>query len=160
MGATQLYLLSASSATLAQRSEAVVAVVARGTVGFSSNGTDQFELEVPEGTIRAANGQPAYGQVVIVGPQEIVVSAYHGSLVLDNDGEIHTIPEGKSFRVVMDPEPATAAPEISASSDNGNTTPTKRRRRRLAFFLLFGAGAGLASWAIWDVLSESSSSPK
>ena len=159
MGATQLYLLSASSATLAQRSEAVVAVVARGTVGFSSNGTDQFELEVPEGTIRAANGQPAYGQVVIVGPQEIVVSAFHGSLVLDNDGEIHTIPEGKSFRVVMDPEP-TAAPEMAPSKDDGNTTPTKRRRRRLAFFLLFGAGAGLASWAIWDVLSESSSSPK
>jgi hypothetical protein len=160
MGATQLYLLSASSATLAQRSEAVVAVVARGTVGFSSSGTDQFELEVPEGTIRAANGQSAYGQVVIVGPQEIVVSAFHGSLVLDNDGEIHTIPEGKSFRVVMDLEPAAAAPEISASSDNGNTTPTKRRRRRLAFFLLFGVGAGVASWAIWDVLSESSSSPK
>jgi hypothetical protein len=97
---------------------------------------------------------------MIVGPQEIVVSAYHGSLVLDNDGEIHTIPEGKSFRVVMDPEPATAAPEMAPSQDNGNTTPTKRRRRRLAFFLLLGAGAGLASWAIWDVLSESSSSPK
>jgi hypothetical protein len=59
----------------------------------------------------------------------------------------------------MDPEP-TAAPEMAPSKDDGNTTPTKRRRRRLAFFLLFGAGAGLASWAIWDVLSESSSSPK
>jgi multidrug resistance efflux pump len=49
---------------------------------------------------------------------------------------------------------------MAPSKDDGNTTPTKRRRRRLAFFLLFGAGAGLASWAIWDVLSESSSSPK
>jgi hypothetical protein len=162
MGATQLYLLSSSSATLAQRSDAVFAVVARGTVGFSSNGTDQFELEVPEGIIRAANGQPAYGQVTIVGPQEIVVSAYRGSLVLDNDGEIHTIPEGKSFRVVMDLEPATATagPEMAPSQDNGNTTPAKRRRRRLAFYLLFGAAAALGSYGIWDILSESSSKPK
>jgi hypothetical protein len=160
MGATQLYLLGSSSATLAQRSDAVLAVVARGTVGFSSDGTDQFELEVPEGIIRAANSQPAYGQVTIVGPQEIVVSAYRGSLLLDNDGEIHTIPEGKSYRVTMDLEPATAAPEAAPSQDNGNTTPAKRRRRKLAFFLIFGAAAALASYGIWDVLTESSSTPK
>jgi hypothetical protein len=159
MGATQLYLRGSSSATLAQRSDAVRAVVARGTVGFSSDGTDRFELEVPEGIIRAANGKPAYGQVTIIGPQEIVVSAYRGSLIVDNDGEIHTIPEGKSYRITMDLEPAPAGPEIAASQDDANTTPAKRRRRKLAFFLLFGAAAALGSYGIWDVLSESSSTP-
>ncbi len=159
MGTTQLYLLGSSSATLAQRSDAVLAVVARGTVGFSSNGTDQFELEVPEGTIRAANGQPAYGQVTIVGPQEIVVSAYQGSLILDNAGEIHTIPGGKSYRVTMDLEPATVETEMESSHDDGNTTPAKRRRRRLAFYLILGGAAALGSWAIWNTISESSSSP-
>src|ERR1700722_6345712 len=104
MGTTQLYLLASSSATLGQRSDALFAEVSRGTVGFSSNGADQLELEVPEGVVRAANGQPAYGQVTIVGPAEIIVSAFHGSLVLDNDGELHTIPEGKSYRVTMDLE--------------------------------------------------------
>ncbi|HXN72617.1 MAG TPA: hypothetical protein VN861_08695 [Candidatus Acidoferrales bacterium] len=160
MGTSQLYLLGSSSATVSQRSDAVLAVVARGTVGFSSNGTDQFELEVPEGVIRAAYGRPANGQVTIVGPQEIVISAYHGALVLDNDGEIHTIPEGKSYRVTMDLEPATAAPVTAASQDDANTTPAKRRRRKLAFFLIFGAAAALGSYGIWDVLSESSSTPK
>jgi hypothetical protein len=160
MGATQLYLLGSSSATLSQRSDAVFAVVARGTVGFSSDGTDQFELEVPEGIIRAANGKPAYGQVTIVGPQEIVVSAYRGSLILDNEGELHTIPEGKSYRVTMDLEPAVAGPEVAASQDDASTTPAKRRRRKLAFFLIFGAAAALGSYGIWDVLSESSSTPK
>jgi hypothetical protein len=134
-------------------------VVARGTVGFSSDGTNQFELEVPEGVILAANSQPAYGQVTIVGTQEIVVSAYRGSLLLDNDGEIHTIPEGKSYRVTMDLDSAAAGPDAASSQDNGNTTPAKRRRRKLAFFLLFGAAAALASYGIWDVLSESSSTP-
>jgi hypothetical protein len=129
-------------------------------VGFSSNGADQLELEVPEGVIRAANGQPAYGQVTIVGPSEIVVSAFHGSLVLDNDGELHTIPEGKSYRVTMDLDldpAAAAAPATPAYRDDGNTTPAKRKRRKLAFFLLFGVIGALASYGIWTELSESSS---
>src|ERR1700719_928518 len=154
MGTTQLYLLASSSATLGQRSDALFAEVLRGTVGFSSNGADQLELEVPEGVIRAANGQPAYGQVTIVGPAEIVVSAFHGSLVLDNDGELHTIPEGKSYRVTMDLEPAATAPAIPAYRDDANTTPAKRKRRKLAFFLLFGGVGALASYGIWTELWE------
>jgi len=159
MGTSQLYLLASSSATLGQRTDSLFAEVARGTVGFSSNGADQFELEVPQGVIRASNGQPAYGQVTIVNPQEIIVSAFHGSLVLDNDGELHTIPEGKSYRVTMDLEPAVATPAPAAAPyrDNADNTPAKRRRKKLAFIILFGGIGALASYGIWTVLSESPS---
>src|SRR5271154_5645064 len=75
VGGSQFYLLSSSSATLSANSTAVNAAVARGTVGFSSNGTDQLALEIPEGTVRAANGQPGYGQVTIIGPREVIVTA-------------------------------------------------------------------------------------
>jgi hypothetical protein len=154
MGSTQLYLLASSSATLGQRPDSLFAEVLRGTVGFSSNATDQVELEVPEGVIRASNGQPAYGQVTISGPQEIIVTAYRGSLVLDNDGELHTIPEGKAYRVTMNPEPA---PVAAMTRDDANTTPAKRKRRKLAFFLLFGGIGALATYGIWTELSESPS---
>ncbi|MGB8540082.1 MAG: hypothetical protein WCD49_00460 [Candidatus Acidiferrales bacterium] len=157
MGASQLYLLASSSATLGQRTDSLFAEVSRGTVGFSSNSADQLELEVPQGVIRASNGQPAYGQVTIVNPQEIIVSAFHGSLVLDNDGELHTIPEGKSYRVTMDLEPSAAAPAAAAYRDNADNTPAKRRRKKLAFIILFGGLGALASYGIWTVLSESPS---
>src|SRR5580698_5135243 len=39
LGGSQLYLLADSAATLAQNAAAIHAVVARGTVGFSSNGS-------------------------------------------------------------------------------------------------------------------------
>lgn len=160
MGTSQLYLLASSSATLGQRSDSLFAEVSRGTVGFSSNGADQLELEVPQGVIRASNGQPAYGQVTIVSPQEIIVSAFHGSLVLDNDGELHTIPEGKSYRVTMDLEPAAVpVPAAAAYRDNADNTPAKRRRRKLAFILLFGGIGAAVSYGVWSVLSESSSAP-
>ncbi len=158
MGTSQLYLLASSSATLGQRSDSLFAEVSRGTVGFSSPGADQLELEVPQGVIRAPNGQPAFGQVTIVNPQEIIVSAFHGSLVLDNDGELHTIPEGKSYRVTMDLEPAASgAPAAAAYRDDADNIPAKRRRRKLAFIILFGGIGALASYGIWTVLSESPS---
>src|SRR5580692_11547053 len=160
MGTTQLYLLASSSATLGQRTDSLFAEVSRGTVGFSSNGADQLELEVPQGVIRASNEQPAYGQVTIVNSQEIIVSAFHGSLILDNAGELHTIPEGKSYRVTMDLEPAeTPAPAAAAYRDNADNTPAKRRRKKLALVLLFAGAGALASWGIWSVLAESSSAP-
>jgi hypothetical protein len=61
VGGSQFYLLSSSAATLSAGSNVVNASVSRGTVGFSSNGSDQLSLEIPEGTLRAANGQPGYG---------------------------------------------------------------------------------------------------
>ena len=54
LGGSQLYLLADSAATLSQNAAVVHAVVARGTVGFSSNGADNVELEIPEGILRAA----------------------------------------------------------------------------------------------------------
>ena len=109
LGGSQLYLLAESAATFSQNTAVVHAVVARGTVGFSSNGADNVELEIPQGILRAADGQPAYGQVTILSAQEVVISAYRGALVLDNDGELHTIPAGKNYRVTMEWEQVRAA---------------------------------------------------
>jgi hypothetical protein len=156
IGEGQIYLLSSSAATLAQSSNVVHAVVARGTVGFSSNGTDQLALEIPEGILRAADGVPSYGQVTITGPLEVVISAYRGTLVLDNDGEMHTIPAGKSYRVTMDLQPA-AEPQGPAGAPTGKVHYA--RHRHLVFdAIVLGAG-GIAGYALWYHLTESPSDP-
>ena len=160
LGGSQLYLLADSAATLAQNATAIHAVVARGTVGFSSNGADNIELEIPQGILRAADGQPAYGQVTITSAQEVVISAYRGSLVLDNDGELHTIPAGKNYRVTLEWEQADQQTSpASTGGDNPIIQPRKRRRRKLAFYLIFTGAVAGASYAIWDHLDESPSKP-
>jgi len=161
LGASQLYLLAESAATLEQDASTVHAVVARGTVGFSSSGGENVELEVPQGILRAAQGQAAYGQVAILSPQEVLISAYRGELVLDNDGELHTIPAGKNYRVTMEPDQADQQTSAArAGGDNPVIQPRNHHgRRRLAFYLIFtGAMAGM-SYAIWQELSESPSKP-
>jgi hypothetical protein len=157
VGGSQFYLLSSSAATLSAGSNVVNASVARGTVGFSSNGSDQLSLEIPEGTLRAANGQPGYGQVTILSSREVIISAYRGTLVLDNDGDLHEIPAGKSYRVTMDLDPAVE-PQGPAGAGGNNKVVAPRHRHLLFDLIVLGAAAG-AGVALWYHLSESPSNP-
>ncbi|MFZ3217558.1 MAG: hypothetical protein WA192_15975 [Candidatus Acidiferrales bacterium] len=159
VGGSQFYLLASSAATLSQDSNAVNASVVHGTVGFSSNGTDQLALEIPEGIVRAANGQPGYGQVTILGPREVIVSAYRGTLVLDNDGEMHEIPAGKSYRVSMDLDAAAEPQGPAGAGGTQNNKIVTPRRRHLVFDMIMMSAVGAVSYALWYHLSESPSSP-
>lgn len=161
VGGSQFYLLSSSAATLSVNPNAVNALVEHGTVGFSSNGTDQLALEIPEGIVRAANGQPCYGQVTILSPLEVIISAYRGTLVLDNDGELHEIPAGKSYKVTMDLEP-TSQPQAPAGAETGaGVNPKLRRakRRHLIFDIILLSAVAAGSWALWYEWSMTPSAP-
>lgn len=161
VGGSQVYLLASSAATLSQRADMIHALVKSGTVGFSSNGTDQVGLEIPEGIVSAANGQPAYGQVTITGPREVVISAFRGTLILDNDGEMHAIPAGKSYRVTMDLEPAAATnqPQEAAGVGGKDNDIVAPKHRHLAFDLIVLGVAGVGSYFIFREVSESPSRP-
>jgi hypothetical protein len=117
VGGSQFYLLSSSSATLSAGSSVVNASVARGTVGFSSNGTDQLSLEIPEGILRAANGQPGYGQVTIISPREVIVSAYRGTLVLTTTVSSTKFPPGNPIASpwTSSPPPSPRVPQAQAA---------------------------------------------
>ena len=161
-GTNQLYLLSSSAATFSQNENTIRATVGRGTVGFSSNASSELELAVPQGILRAARGQAASGQVTITNPQEVVISSYQGALVLDNEGEFHTIPAGKTFRVTMDLEPAAqpAAPARRDQDPNKDSGVVPTRRRKLYFELLLVGAAAIGSYLIWREVTESPSLPK
>jgi hypothetical protein len=79
-------------------------------------------------------------------------------LVLDNEGELHTIPAGKSYRVTMELEPAAVAPAaLPGQADNTAPVPPRRRRRRLAFYLIFTGALGGITYGVWQELAESPS---
>ena len=161
-GTNQLYLLSSSAATFSQNENTIRATVGRGTVGFSSNASSELELAIPQGILRAGRGQAASGQVTITNPQEVVISAYQGALVLDNEGQFHTIPAGKTYRVTMDLEPAAAQPEPARRDQDPNkdagVIPTKRRK--LYFELILIGAAAIGTYFIWREVTESPSIPK
>src|SRR5271156_3553896 len=106
IGSGQIYLPASSAATLSSNSNLAHVTLTRGSLTLASSASGQFEVETPAGVLRGA-GQAVTGQATIASPTEVLVSAVKGNLILDNDGELHTIPEGKAYRIVIDQDPGT-----------------------------------------------------
>ncbi len=153
LGAGQLYFSAATAATLSEHSGVAGVKLVRGTASFAVPDSTQFEIETPAGTFRGSGKNATRGQVTINSPNELIVWAVRGDLILDNDGELHTIAEGKTFRVVVEDQ--------SGSQDQDNTPPknTRHRKRRLLFFLLFGGTLVGVTAALWIHQSESQTDP-
>jgi hypothetical protein len=125
VGASQVYLLSDSGASLSQSAKMVHIVVAHGTVGFSSPANDPVGLDTPLGFVHPVDGHAAFGQVTLTSSIEMVVTAYHGDLIVEENGNLHTIPEGKSYRITKDLEPA-AQPSPASSGQTKQGSGTQR----------------------------------
>jgi hypothetical protein len=154
VGTSQIYLLSSSAAVLSSGATNLSAKVVRGTVGISTTSADPVALELPEGILRPENGQPTYGQVTILSANQVVITAYSGSLVLDNDGELHTIPAGKSYRVTMDLEASNSDPQDAAGAETSGhhkTRSARRNRRALKIEAAAVLAAGtLTAYALYE----------
>lgn len=149
----QLYFTGSSAATLSEHSGVASARLVRGTASFSIPDSTQFELETPAGILRGSGQNFIRGQVAINNPHELIVWAVRGDLILDNDGELHTIAEGKTFRVVI---------EDDAAPSSNDDTPEQRRRkkRKLLFFLIFAGAVVGTSVALWHHNYESQYDPQ
>jgi hypothetical protein len=146
LGASQIYLLSRSAATLAQNANIAHVDVFRGTVGFATPAAGGIELETPLGIVRAAKSTPVLGQLTIKGPQELIISSYEGTLLIEREGEEHAIEAGKSYDV-------TLAPEAQPASADGDGTKARRHHLKMAAIII--GAMGITGYVLWQVLSES-----
>ena len=153
VGSSQIYLTPVSAASVEEVANVAHITMVKGTVGFSTTSPDQLELETPAGILRGTPGQTAFGQATILGPQEMLIYAYRGNIVLDNDGEFHIIPEGKAYRV-------TISDEVSATSSDDQPIKVHRKKRRKLAFILIAGGAAAAGLLLWHNIYPSPSTPE
>ncbi len=138
MGENQFYLAHGSVATLSPAQNGLHATLQSGTAGFSAIG-QQVEIETPVGIVRPAGNQRTFGQITITGPNEMLVSAYEGSLVVQ--GSDQTINAGQSYQVTA--EDSSAQDQQGAGSGNGKIIqPYKRGKKRLVFVLILLGSTG------------------
>jgi hypothetical protein len=141
LGTGELYLSAASYASLEKHNGLASVTLVKGSASFSLPNPIQFELETPAGILRGSGENSTSGQVAITSQHEIVVTASRGDLILDNGGDLHTITEGKSYRIVI---------EEDQSAQPGNAAPlksTRRHKRKLLFFQVAGSGLVAANTA-------------
>ncbi len=171
LGSTQIYLAAASGATLDKDGTRMGVKLTRGTLGFSSAEASHFQVETPVGIVRAADGQRAFGEVTILGPQKIMVAAYHGGLVVEGSGISRTIKEGDTYNVTFVPasDPAGAEPSPAAAASpaaNSSPAPTPVPALHggpgsLVFDVVFIGGAALVGgYLVWHYKTESDSAPQ
>jgi hypothetical protein len=157
VGSGQVHLSTSSSAQLEQDSDATRVFANRGTVGFAAPTGNGIELTTPAGIIRAANGQPAAGEVALTGAKEMTVSAMRGDLVLDNGGEFRTISEGKSARITFED---ALAPSCRVADPAGSPAPQQPYvQHKIGFEILAIAAVAVPSIIIWHYETESNTTP-
>lgn len=153
VGASQVYLLASTAATLASGENRVQAKVTRGTLGFSSNAPDQLEIATPFATIRG-DGQRVFAQVAVLSPTKMQISAYEGSLlVIAPNGDRKTISEGETFE-------ATAAPaEPGGGQNQYGVGHSGINWKHVAFVAGAAAVLGGTALGLWLEQTESCTTP-
>ncbi|MDR3720493.1 MAG: hypothetical protein P4L00_02745 [Candidatus Acidoferrales bacterium] len=155
VGPSQVYLLSASSATLVTRENRVQAKVEHGTVGFSTTYPEQLEIGTPLGVIRGANSQRVFGQVAVLSATKMQISAYEGTLlVVAANGEQKTIEQGQTYEATL-----AADPEPGGGQNQAGVGGTGINWKHVAFVAGVAGALGGTALALWLEQSESCSNP-
>jgi len=154
VGANQIYLAAMSAAQLEGDGTTIQVLAEAGTVAFSEPSTGSMSVRTPAGIIRAEGGLAVAGQVTYKSPTEIIISAVHGSLTLDNGGDLRTIPEGKSADVTFTDPLAEGCHDPAAAEQEESGPP-----RKIGFAWVAGWGIGLPIYFLWRSQTESQSQP-
>ncbi len=143
-GTAMLYLARESRMTLRSlpdKAKGTKADLDAGTLVFSATQAATLEIFADEARIRAGADTPTVGQITVIGPKTLYIYARQGSLAFSYQDESEVIPEGKSYRVVLDPLDDDSAAKPGEDHSGGQT----RRRRKGFIFLLIGAGTAVSS---------------
>lgn len=153
VGAAQFYLPGQSALTLHSSSGGAIASLASGRIVFSSAKAAAMDIEFAQAHIRPASDQPTVAQISAVGPRELEVRAQRAALQFSYKGETDVIPEGTSYRILLDPTDEEASAAAPALSDQEG--PKHGRKRRKAFIIFLGGVGGLIiPWIICKALES------
>ncbi|HTZ74955.1 MAG TPA: hypothetical protein VMB47_13615 [Candidatus Aquilonibacter sp.] len=158
VGSGQLFLLASSDASMTQDHSRIDLLMRSGTAGFSATDTDPLEIDTPVGTVRPANDKHAYGQVTLIGPRQILITSYEGTLLLTRNGEERLIEAGKSYRVTLAADSANA-PAPAPDPQSGQGAGAGGHKHQWIFDLAIAGGAGGLGYLAWHFLCESPSAP-
>ena len=157
-GAARLHLSPSSAVVITGSDGNSGAVLSAGTATFSTANSKAFTLRAADATFRAQSDAPTVAQVTLVNAKEFLVHTTRGGLSVTYAGETQIIPEGNSYRVVLDPEPnaePAQGPEGAGSFRMRRPLPAGRSR----FVIIVVAATAAVTWFAVSEALESASRP-
>jgi hypothetical protein len=117
-----------------------------GTVALSARATTAAEIVASSARIRPVSETRGVVHVRLVGPRELIVFARRGPAQISYRGESETIPEGKSYRVLLNPS------EDAAGGGSGAKAPEKRNK--VLLLIAVGAAAAVGTALLWRTVDK------
>jgi hypothetical protein len=122
-----------------------------GTATFSTGNAHAFTLYASKAAVQPQMDSPTIGTVTYLSEKELLVTARRGGLTVTVEDEMQVIPEGSSYRVLLDPAAEAAQGPAGAGAGQGKSQgsgggPLKAGRSRFLVFAtaLTAAGTGVA----------------
>lgn len=157
-GAARLMLSGSSIATVADMDGIPSATLQQGTAIFSTANAKAFVLRASVAEIRPETDQPTVAQVTYINKDELIVRSTRGSMAITVDGETKTVPEGSSYRVILDPDTylaSAAEPQGPQGAGARGSGGAPRRAGRSRFLLIAVVLTSVATGvALYEVLQS------
>lgn len=125
--------------------------LAKGILTLSTATPAAIEVLANEASLRPASGAATLAHIRVVNPKELLVAATRGSLKISYHGEDGAIPEGKTYRIILDPSDRELAAS-SPAADQGRNPPTRPPRKFL--FIVIAVAVGVTVFATHEALES------
>jgi hypothetical protein len=142
-GEARLLLPASSRVTWAAEEGGAGATLKNGTALFSTSNAKAFTLHASTAMIRANTGVNTVASVSIINPKELIVSCVQGTLSITVEDDTKTVAEGKSYRVILDPDSVTQG-GAADDSQAQQKKPKKAGKNKFLLLLFFGGAAAAA----------------
>ncbi len=102
VGTGQVFLEAATDADLEMVDNVPQATLTRGTLGFTTAPSAEFQVQTPAGLVRTVGSVAVYGRISIVTQKELLITANTGTLEIDRACETHEIHSTSTYRVTIE----------------------------------------------------------
>jgi len=160
-GAARLHLSPKTNVVLTDTDGQAGAVLYSGTATFSTANAKAFALRAASATFRPGSDKPTIAQVSLISPKEFVVRTTRGPVSVTVEDETQIIPEGNSYRVLVDPEPTPEpAPPQGPQGAGAFRVRAPHRAGRSHFTIVVIAAVAVLTYFAVDEALESPDRPR
>jgi hypothetical protein len=149
VGSSVLTLAEQSAATLQRSGDGAHVDMEAGSVYLWSAQSNPLEVHVEGALLRPHGVHNAQAQIRMFAPKILEVTTRRGSLEFSYRAEFRVLSEGQTYRIYLESDDESRGPSDEGDND---TKPPMSTRAKVAYFILAGAGTGLAAWGIHELI--------
>jgi hypothetical protein len=153
VGGSVIMLAERSAATLQRSGDGAHVDLDAGAVYLWSAESNPLEAHVEGATLRAHGNHNGQAQILLFAPKILEVTTRQGSVDVSYGKEFRVLPEGQTYRIQLESEDD---PRERSESGSNTHKPPMPKGVNVAYFILVGAGAGLAAWGIHNLVQSNS----